>query len=64
MPTTIDEEMLDRLVAVRERYERESERTRQLEYQRDVLLRDNEHLRRSLAEAERTIRLAVEGHLT
>lgn len=64
MPTMIDEDILDRLIAERERYERQSERTRQLEYQRDVLLRDNENLRRSLAEAERAVRAAMEGHLT
>lgn len=64
MPTMIDEDILDRLIAERERYERQSERTRQLEYQRDVLLKDNENLRRSLAEAERAVRAAMEGHLT
>lgn len=64
MPTTIDEEVLDRLVALRERYERESERTRQLEQQRDALLRDNENLRHSLADAERAVRAIAEGHLT
>lgn len=64
MPPTIDEEVLDRLVALRERYERESERTRQLEQQRDALLRDNENLRMSLADAERAVRSIAEGHLT
>lgn len=66
MPATlaVDDEMLDRMVAWRTRWERAEAANLALSLRCEALVRDNHALRRELAEATRIARAAQEGHLT
>lgn len=61
---TVDDEVMDRLVAWRTRWERAEQTNVELTLRCEALLRDNANLRRELAEADRLVRAATEGHLT